>query len=747
MNSHATPRSRTSVGRRLLPALAAVAALWLVPSAGAQTGSVTFRDVAAGDGAGISYRRGPGADEAKADAAYRKVPYTMQQLAMETPPMPRLVGVAVLDYDNDGHPDILAANGPAERGETGPGVSLYRNLLGETGDLTFSDVSSEAGLKGPTRKLNVDGVAYADVDNDGCEEILLTGDNDVNKLFHQKRAGSRCSGRFEDVSGRSGLGVGGHHTSASFGDVNADGLVDVVIAEGWHRQNAMACMAFSESGEGIRHSRLYLNRGKLRFRDVSRESGIWGTKWFHDSKGPRPDLDGLPTITWAASIVDYNGDGLQDVLLGEDQCFLRPSKYQELFPELKLADRGFIRVFRNSGNGKFTDATRQARMDVTGSWMGFSLADFDFDSRLDLFATNVGDYMVGATHNWPYHLGEYASRPFYGAGETFADRGVGDRVKASTFGWGTSTIDYDNDGCTDVVYVGGLDIPTLVERSNPGTLLRNVCGGEAGRFETDQASYPPTDDKIRNQHMGLATADLDGNGAQDLVEVSAERIPDYVPARAYDDVWGAPSDAAAAYFVRMVPSDPKRPLWPATRSDYNTPEQWTFAGWSAEPGRLSVEVNSGNSNNWVKVRTVGARGTIKAGRVNRDGIGALVRVTPAGGRPASVPVLGGSSFLSQHDRTLGFGLGSSHAATVEVVWPNGVRNRLYGVNASETVVFPEIPCAFQRRVRDRRRYVRCVTRALAAEQKARLIGREERVRFKRSALRAYDEANAPRPAH
>jgi hypothetical protein len=81
------------------------------------------------------------------------------------------------------------------------------------------------------------------------------------------------------------------------------------------------------------------------------------------------------------------------------------------------------------------------------------------------------------------------------------------------------------------------------------------------------------------------------------------------------------------------------------------------------------------------------------------------------------------------------------------VWPNGVRNRLYGVNASETVVFPEIPCAFQRRVRDRRRYVRCVTRALAAEQKARLIGREERVRFKRSALRAYDEANAPRPAH
>ena len=249
MTTDATPQVRPPAGRLLLAAFAAAAAmaLWLVPSANAQLGGVSFHDVT---GAGIDYARGPGADEALAEKMYRKNPYTFQDLAMKTPAMNRFSGVALLDYNNDGCVDILAANGPTKRGDprTGPGVSLYRNMRCKTGRLTFKDVSSESGLRGPTRGLNVAGVAYADIDNNGCEDILLTGDDDRNKLFHQVRRNGRCTGRFDDVSARSGLAAAGPHMSASFGDVNGDGRVDVVIAESWHRQNSMPCMMFTPKG-------------------------------------------------------------------------------------------------------------------------------------------------------------------------------------------------------------------------------------------------------------------------------------------------------------------------------------------------------------------------------------------------------------------------------------------------------------------------------------------------------------------
>ncbi len=87
-------------------------------------------------------------------------------------------------------------------------------------------------------------------------------------------------------------------------------------------------------------------------------------------------------------------------------------------------------------------------------------------------------------------------------------------------------------------------------------------------------------------------------------------------------------------------------------------------------------------------------GTLLRARVNRDGIGAVLSFTPLGGPTVMSPVTAGSSHLSQHSPERLFGLGESPLGILEILWPGGVRNRLYGVRRGERLELPEIPCSF-----------------------------------------------------
>ncbi|HYG62843.1 MAG TPA: ASPIC/UnbV domain-containing protein, partial [Thermoanaerobaculia bacterium] len=168
------------------------------------------------------------------------------------------------------------------------------------------------------------------------------------------------------------------------------------------------------------------------------------------------------------------------------------------------------------------------------------------------------------------------------------------------------------------------------------------------------------------------------------------------------------------------------------------PNVFAWDGVVPHPGSLSVEINDGaNGNNWIAVDTMGTVGLTQGGKVNRDGIGAVVSVLPAGGVTAMKPVLGGSSYASQDSLELLFGLGSGQDAAVEVLWPGGVRNRLYGVRASERILFPEIPCSFDAEWRNQGEYVSCLARELGRLQRAGVLDHEGRMRFFRSAMEAY----------
>jgi hypothetical protein len=252
-----------------------------------------------------------------------------------------------------------------------------------------------------------------------------------------------------------------------------------------------------------------------------------------------------------------------------------------------------------------------------------------------------------------------------------------------------------------------------------------VC---SGRFNWDRAAITH-DHRLRTTY-GVATGDLNLDGFEDVVTAASFRVTpgnnflvgavfgvgsffDFVSL--IERLWGIDGAAGELFFLD------------------DTVHQYL-------PGDLTVEISSGNENNWVDVWTRGTFDLLSGGQANRDGIGAVVWFTPEGGETVIRPIMGGSSFLSQDSLAAHFGLGSATKGTVEVLWPGGVRNRVFDVTAGEHLVFPEIPCDLGSRAADPAGYRSCVNNALDSLVDAGVIDAADRGRFERGAF-ACDPRN------
>jgi enediyne biosynthesis protein E4 len=545
-------------------------------------------------------------------------------------------GVAALDYDGDGDVDLYVTNGP------GTPNSLFVNLLADTGEASFVDLAASAGLAATDQDSA--GVCFGDIDNDGDPDLYVLGRSEPNRLFQNVGGGA-----YVDIT--NGAGVGGGDRSAmtcSFGDVNGDGLLDLAVGNSFDMSTSIPI--FIEPFALNEHNQLFVNTGGNAFVDASDASGV----------GAAQD------ITWALALVDIDQDGDADLITANDNAGIP-------FASMGGIDRGFVRVLKNDGAGNFTDVTDSVGTRKPGDWMGLSFADFNHDGLLDVFGTNSGDYFE-RFFGLPVDQGDQSSRWFLqNADGTFDDPGVG-ALNATPFGWGTGAYDHDLDGDSDIVFIGGLDAGPMIELSNPGSVLLN--DGDAN-FTYSAAAFDDDRHTRRIEH-GLALADLDGDGFQDLVTVSALDIP--LPLIPFPFDYDSPFDSLAMVFPTFFPT--------------GNPGEFVFnpAAAGLELGTLMIELSSGNSNRGIQVRTLGTVGLLPGGEVNRDGIGAVVRVTPHKGETAILPVLGGSSYASQHSLTQTFGLGQRPKADVEVLWPGGGVTRLKGVHAGDSVMIPELPC-------------------------------------------------------
>lgn len=602
-------------------------------------------------------------------------------------------GVALLDFDGDGDQDIFVPNGP------GAPHSLFSNQLRETGTLTFDDVAEQAGVAAPTQDGN--GVCYGDTDNDGDPDLLVVSRAGQHRFFVNEGDGT-----FRNVTAQANLGSGLGSVACSMGDVDGDGLLDIAIANtfpDWRVKSAILFVPFEDNAR----NQLFRNTGGNAFADVSDASGFTNLTGVPEGKG---------TITWAIALVDVDVDGDLDVVHADDQAAVAPASEGGV-------DRGYNRLLLNDGTGNFTDVTVERNLDFDGDWMGLAFADLDRDGHLDFFSTNFGDYAHDPEVS--YRRGHDASDWFLGQPDgSYYRPGVG-RLVSTPFGWGVSPFDYDLDGDTDLIFHGAILLGGLAVQDNPGSLLRN--DGAAG-FSYDQAAMPNTTDHNRRGVQGVAVGDLDGDGDPDMVTSAAYRFPKEVDLERFERRYRGPFDPTA----HVVP------LFETAEGGERWDGPWQPPHVPIEGGDLSVEINrGGHGNAGVQVRTVGAKGLIPDGRVNRDGIGAIVEVQPHGQAAAMRPVVGGSSYASQNSLQMTFGLGQAPNATVTVHWPGGVTNRLHDVQPGEAIVFPEIPCSIDTTSMTRSEYEACVADALDGLVSEGVVDDAHRQRLEASALRAY----------
>jgi hypothetical protein len=482
------------------------------------------------------------------------------------------------------------------------------------------------------------------------------------------------------------------------GDVNGDGFLDIVVVNTFPDQNLLPI--FVEPFALNSPNQLYLNQGNGTFTDVSDASGF-------------TQMDGFPpgagTISWSVAMVDIDEDGDVDILQADDQGGFPTSKYGGL-------DRGYIWIFENDGTGQFTGQPLALNDQSAGSWMGLGFGDVNCDGTLDILGSNFGDYnlpVLGA----PYQLGDQTTRLHLGNGDgTFSDTGVGS-LGASAFGWGSAVFDHDNDGDSDLLYHGSLEMHIALLADNPGVLLSNDGCGQS--FSLESSAFT-VDHSRRNVH-GVAIGDLNDDGFNDIVSVSNLTAPSFAPLVPSPVAYGSVFDPTGVFVPTFAP----------------TPQGLVWSGLEYQPGDLKVEIASGNDNHWVSISTLGTVGITTGGQTNRDGIGAVVSFTPWRGETVKTPVQAGSTFLSQHSLELGFGLGDKRRGMAEILWPGGVRNRLYGMRHSEQLRLPEIPCSFDATWPSFGSYFFCVRSALDELEDAHLVSRRLKARLFGSAIVAY----------
>ncbi len=658
-------------------------ALLSATAAGADTG-IVFENLADDPASGLTYQRARSASfaalQAAREASLLEPLGPGAAIPVATGGFP---GVALFDHDGDGDLDIYASNGP------GAANSLFSSQLVESGELTYIDRGLESGTDATAQ--NSTGVCFGDLDNDGDADLIVLGMTEPNRLFENVGSGQFVARETALTSGSSSA------TSCSVGDVDGDGLLDVVIANLF---DVDVPPPTAPAFDLFEPNELYRNLGGFQFEDISEISGI------RDLAAVPPEADGH-TVTWAAAIVDIDADGDADIIFADDQGPVPTTANGG-------TDIGFVHVLLGDGTGHFVDQPIASSAISAGSWMGLGFGDLNCDGHLDILGSNFGDYGFGVL-GLPYVLGEQATRWFLGQGDgSFVDPGLG-ASGASAFAWGNAVADIDNDGDQDLMYQGGLDLSLALIADNPGVVLRNDgCGAD---FVVETA--PLRGDYSRRNVHGVATGDLNRDGFMDLVTVSNLGVPDFIPLLPIATAHGAALDATASFTSVFAP----------------TPEGLVWTGVDFDLGTLTVEISSADSGNgWAAASLVGSTGLTSGAVVNRDGIGAVVSFTPKSGATVMRPIVGGSSHLSQHALEAHFGLGAASKGTLEVLWPGGVRNRLYGVHSGERVTLPEIPCSIDGDFPNLGSYAGCVATALTDLRQADVIDFGESIRLFVSSL-------------
>jgi enediyne biosynthesis protein E4 len=506
-------------------------------------------------------------------------------------------GIAAEDVNHDGWPDLLCLSGRGNR--------LYLNDHGKA----FRDVTETSGIIWLRADDNRPGEPrqpiIADFDNDGHQDIFISYVNDNHRLYK-----GRGDGTFEDVTEQCGLGgvgmVGGPPTALDF---DRDGKLDLFIAYFGDYLNGVLPTLERRNRNGL-PDKLFRNVGGMQFEEV-KNAGVENAGWGQ-----------------AAGHTDFNGDGWQDIIVGNDF--------------------GVNGYYQNLKNGTFREVAAQLGTDKPSYTMGIGIADLNRDQLPDIYISNIvtmnkDEKYVTPSKDTPqkFDPDKLANMRVVEANDLFLSKrgqaqlpgyersALADRGYSSTgWSWDADFFDADNDGDEDLYVLTGMNEFNLYSSENP--------------YYTDP---------LKNEKVEVEIA---GANAEPYVFFANEggRLQDRSKESGLD-----------------------------VRGNARSSAYLDFDG----DGDLDIAVNSyhgpvllfrndspvGAGSRWLKLRLVGdpSRG------VSLDGVGARVVVNGKSVRGLWREVHSTIGYLSVHPKELHFGVGAEDELEIEIAWPNGTSQR------------------------------------------------------------------------
>jgi hypothetical protein len=527
-----------------------------------------------------------------------------------------------------------------------------------SGPIEFTDITEKAGIhfkhntgaygKKFLPETMGSGVCFIDYDNDGWQDILLINSMDwpghktaksFPALYHNNKDGT-----FTDVTRQAGLAIEIYGLGCTVGDFENDGFDDIYITT-------------------VGSNHLFRNLGNGKFADVTAKAGVAD-----------------PGFSSSAAWVDYDNDGKLDLFVAhyvewspenDQYCSLDNKNKSYCTPQRFKGESSTL--FHNRGDGTFENVTRKAGLyDPGNKALGIALLDYDNDGWIDLFVSNDTEpnRLYHNNHNGTFTDVAVAAGLAYGEAGT------------ARAGMGTDAADYDNSGWQSLV---------LGNFTNEGMSLYHNDG--SGLF-TDRAPLTGIARmSTKSLTFGTLFFDYDLDGLPDILAINGHVSDDISivqpnvkyaqPPHLFHNLGKNHFDEVTMKLGSALP----RPIvgrgaaFADIDNDGDLDLVITANGGTA---RL-LRNDNGNQNDALRIKTVGTKS-------NRDGIGAKVTVKTSNGAHLFGMVKTGSSYLSQSELPLTFGLGKSapgKVVAVEVVWPSGRKDSATNVKANQFITIQE----------------------------------------------------------
>jgi enediyne biosynthesis protein E4 len=528
-------------------------------------------------------------------------------------------------------------------GRAASGTAVVFTDASAAAGIKFVHNSGRAGQKYLPETMGAGG-GFGDFNGDGRPDLFLVNGRDWKPKGRRSLPAlykNNGNGTFTNVTAASGLDVELYGMGVAIGDYDNDGRDDIYVT-------------------ALEGDRLFHNEGNFKFRDVTKAARIananFGTSaaWLDYDRDGRLDLFVANYVQWSAD------KDLYCTLDGTTKSYCTPESYKGTASKL----------FHNLGAAGFEDVSQKAGVaDPTSKSLGVAIFDYDADGWPDVFVANDTQPNKLYRNN---HNGTFTEKGV-AAGVAFSEDGVARGAMGADIG------DYDGSGRLHLL-VGNFANQMLALYRNEGN----------GLFVDEAPASTVGRTSLLSLTFGVFFFDYDLDGHPDIFAANGhieEEIGRVQPKVQYKQIPLMFRNLGKGRFESVGPS-----LGPA----FNVAQVARGAAYADVDGDGDLDIlittnhgparllrnDGGNKNHWLTVRTAGTKS-------NRDGIGAIVRVEDAAGTTIQT-VHSGSSYCSQSDLALTFGLGANTTArSVVVEWPSGTKDRVTNVAADRTVTIRE----------------------------------------------------------